>query len=274
MATVPTNRHVTIKALEKLLRIKTISPTGLPTRPPTGLPTRPPTRLPTRPPTRLPTRSSGSPLRLDKLDDDARYNILQKYSELVNKPKIIAKKLIDTIKSDFDSEEDREKAKIILETITDIDTINEIRHIINKRIELGNKHNTIWRLIQERFTELVVVEKQREKLKDLNSIVKTFESDFTKIKKDKRSISRLKTRSKSEEKKIFDNLDTIFLIIKEEQAKAKNILTRAYLKTLLNMNISDKQRMIEKTVKEVEDNVMKELVKARILLKKIKSIVI
>lgn len=260
MATVPTNRHVTIKALEKLLKIKTISPTGLPTRPPTG----------------LPTRSSGSPLRLDKLDDDARYNILQKYSELVNKPKIIAKKLIDTIKSDFDSEEDREKvnserekAKIILETITDIDTINEIRVIIdNQKKQLGNKHYSIWYLIQERFIELVVVEQQREKLKDLNSIVKTFESDF-KIKKDKRSISRFKTRSKSEEKNTFDNLDTIFLIIKEEQAKAKNILTRAYLKTLLNMNISDKQRMIEKTVQEVEDNVMKELVKARILLKKI-----
>jgi hypothetical protein len=270
MATVPTNRHVTIKALEKLLKIKTISPTGLPTRPPTG----------------LPTRSSGSPLRLDKLDDDARYNILQKYSELVNKPKIIAKKLIDTIKSDVDSEEDREKvnserekAKIILETITDIDTINEIRVIIdNQKKQLGNKHYSIWYsiwyLIQERIIELVVVEQQREKLKDLNSIVKTFESYFTKIKKDKRSISRFKTRSKSEEKNTFDNLDTIFLIIKEEQAKAKNILTRAYLKTLLNMNISDKQRMIEKTVQEVEDNVMKELVKARILLKKIKSIVI
>jgi len=270
MATVPTNRHVTIKALEKLLRIKTISPTRLPTR---SL---------TRPPTRLPTRSSGSPLRLDKLDDDARYNILLKYGELVNKPKIIANKLIDTIKSDFDSEEDRkkvnserEKAKIILETITDIDTINEIRVIIdNQKKQLGNKHHSIWYLIQERFIELVVVEQQQEKLKDLNSIVKTLESDFTKIKKDKRSISRLKTRSNSEEKKLLDNLDTIFLIIKEEQAKAKNILTRAYLKTLLNMDISDKQRMIEKTVQEVEDNVVKELVKARILLKKIKSIVI
>ena len=34
------------------------------------------------------------------------------------------------------------------------------------------------------------------------------------------------------------------------------------------MNINDKQRMIEKTVQEVEDNVMKELVKARNLLKK------
>jgi len=36
------------------------------------------------------------------------------------------------------------------------------------------------------------------------------------------------------------------------------------------MNNSGKQRMIEKTVKEVEDNVMKELVKAGILLNKIK----
>ena len=194
--TVPTNRYVTIKALEKLLRIKNLSLTGLPTR--------------------LPTRLPVSPLRLDKLDDDARYNILLKYDELVNKPKLIANKLIDTIKSDFYSEEDRkkvnserEKAKIILETITDIDTINEIRVIIgNQKKQLGNKHHSIWNLIQERIIELVVVEQQQEKLKDLNSIVKTFESYFTKIKKDKQSISRLKTRSNSEEKKILDNLDT------------------------------------------------------------------
>jgi hypothetical protein len=255
------NKSVSIATIEKLLKINQ------------QLPTRLTTRLPTISHVRSPTRSP-SPLRLNDLKEDIRYKIAHEYSNLVNKPKNIAEELIKTIISDFENEKDREKvnrerdkAKTILETIADINIIDEIYRFVIENKQLISNNNvmlSILYLINVRKIELEVVEQQKQKLKDLNYIVKTLESQFTKIKKD------TKSKSNSAANKILNDVDTIFLIIKEEQDKAKKILTRDYLKTL-NINISDKQRMIEKTVKEVEDNVKKELDKANNLLEQIKK---
>jgi hypothetical protein len=227
----------------------------------------------------------SSPLGLKDLIYDVRYKISRDYNDLVNKPQIIANELIEVIQSDFENETDknkvdseRDKAKIILEPITDINIIDEIRQIINDinyKKSLGYKYFSIFYLIQEKFIELVIIKNEKQKLKDLNDIVKILESQFTKIKENIQSQQTLnrtvnRTSNRTTIQNLINNVDTIFLKIKEEQDKANKILTRNYLKTLIKKNISDKQRIIEGAVKEVEDNVKKELDKANNLLEQIK----
>jgi hypothetical protein len=131
-----TNRQVSIATLERLLRNKENPHTGLPI----------------------------TKLRLDELGEDSTSKILQMYEELVNKPKNIAEKLIETMKSDDESE--RERARDILGTITDIETIEKITSIIAKT-ELSNdrQHYPILYLLYERIKELQAVEKHQKNLK-------------------------------------------------------------------------------------------------------------
>ena len=128
-------------------------------------------------------------LGLNDLSEDLRFLISNKYSKLVNKAKNIAQKLIDIMKSDIenstqhnDALNERIEAKNILKTITDIDTINEIRNIIdNQSKQLGKYYFPIFVLIQERFIELVAIINQQKKLEILNNEEKNLKSKLTEI---------------------------------------------------------------------------------------------
>lgn len=217
-------------------------------------------------------RNKGNPhtkLRFDELGEELTSKILEMYDELVNKPTIIAEKLIETIQLDYDSEEDRlkvdnerKRAWDILETITDIDTINEIRSIITHK--KGQKYYTrlaILNMIYHRINELITLENSKKRLKILKSQVKLLENKLSTVclKRREKSIQlELKLAKKSKQSKSDNEEDEKIYFIKTEISRmkedAKKILTRAHLKTL---NWYNRDKIIEKTVDHFADNVLK-----------------
>lgn len=222
-----TNRHVSIATLERLLRNKGNSHTKLP--------------------------------RLDELDEDLTSKIIQIYDELINKPKIIAEKLINTIQSDYDHEKDhlkvqdeRKRAWDILETITDIETLNEIIEIISHNEVQIYLRYAILNMIYHRYNELETLEKEKERLKILKSKVKLLENKLSIVYLKRREKSKSKqSKSDNEEDEKIYFIKTKISRMKDE---AKKILTRAHLKTL---NWYNRDKIIEKTVDHFEDNVLK-----------------
>ena len=208
---------------------------------------------------------------MNDLSEDLRFLISNKYSKLVNKAKNIAQKLIDIMKSDIenstqhnDALNERIEAKNILKTITDIDTINEIRNIIdNQSKQLGKYYFPIFVLIQERFIELVAIINQQKKLEILNNEEKNLKSKLTEINnilnkeiiniadiKYEHIFDAIKLQFK-EAKKIFDEINKYFINIKKLQDEAKNILTQNYRNTL-SAKLSERQRSIENTILKIE----------------------
>lgn len=214
-------------------------------------------------------RNKGNPhtkLRFDELGEDLTSKIIQIYDELINKPTIIAEKLIETIQLDYDSEEDRlkvdnerKRAWDILETITDIDTIKEIRSIITHK--KGQKYYTrlaILNMIYHRINELITLENSKKRLKILKSQVKLLENKLSTVflKRREKSIQlELKLAKKSKQSKSDNEEDEkIKTEISRMKEDAKIILTRAHLKTLDWYN---RDKIIEKTVDHFADNVLK-----------------
>ena len=210
-------------------------------------------------------------LGLKDLSEDLRFYITNEYSKIVNKAKNIAKKLIEIMKSDYENptqyEEalnERIQAKKILKTITDIDTINEIRHIINNQSkQLGNYYFPIFVLIQERFIELVVIINQQKKLEILNNEEKNLKLKLTKIKhilnNEIKNITDVKYNHIYNDIKllfeettiIFDIINNYFINIKNSQNEAKKILTQNYRNTLPD-ELSERQRIIEDSILKIE----------------------
>lgn len=155
---------------------------------------------------------------------------------------------------------ERIQAKKILKTITDIDTINEIRHIINNQSkQLGNYYFPIFVLIQERFIELVVIINQQKKLEILNNEEKNLKLKLTKIKhilnNEIKNITDVKYNHIYNDIKllfeettiIFDIINNYFINIKNSQNEAKKILTQNYRNTLPD-ELSERQRIIEDSI--------------------------
>ena len=273
-----------IAPIRSVMRAPTRAAMSAPTRSVMRAPTRSVMRAPARSVMRAPRRAAMSaPARaamsapakqsfgLNDLSEDLRFYITNEYSKLVNKAKNIAEKLIEIMKSDYENPtqykealNERIQAKNILKTITDIDTINEIRHIINNQSkQLGNYYFPIFVLIQERFIELVVIINQQKKLEILNNEEKKLKLKLTEIKhilnNEIKNITDVKYKHIyndikllfEETTNIFDKINNYFLNIKKSQDEAKKILTQNYRNTLSD-ELSKRQRIIEDTILKIE----------------------
>jgi len=199
---------------------------------------------------------------LNDLSEDLRFYISNEYSKLVNKAKNIAEKIIGIIKSDYENPTQRKEAlnervqaKDILKTITDIDTINEIRHIINDQSKkLGNYYFPIFFLIQERFIELVVIKNQQEKLEILNNEEKKLKLKLTEIENNLSNITDVEYKDIlqfEEAIEICHTINNYFINIQILQDEAKNLLTQKFRDTLPD-ELGKRQSIIEDTILQIE----------------------
>jgi hypothetical protein len=199
---------------------------------------------------------------LNDLSEDLRFYISNEYSKLVNKAKNIAEKIIGIMKSDYENPTQREEAlnervqaKDILKTITDIDTINEIRHIINDQSKkLGNNYFPIFFLIQERFIELVVIKNQQKKLEILNNEKKNLKLKLTEIENNLKNITDVEYKDilqYEEAIEICHTINNYFINIQILQDDAKNLLTQNFRNTLPD-ELGKRQSIIEDTILQIE----------------------
>ena len=238
-------KPVNPKTVERLLGITYRPPprptpraTTRPTPRATARPTPRATARPTPRATARPTPRATAPIL--RLNGDILRKIAETYSEMVNKPKEIAEKLVEATKKS-----EKSKVKNILETITDIKRLAEIRRIISDNYDDGTEKLTdLILLIMSKNIELLVVKKQQEKLRVLKVKVIAFKHNL-------RVLKDTGYKYNFDIREILESGYDIVRKLKIEQDKANNILTPNYIKTLPE-NIHERQNSIEKSISECE----------------------
>ena len=196
---------------------------------------------------RATSRTSPRTPPILRLDEDSLRKVFEKYSEMVDKPKFIAEKLLEAFKSNPDdtiSPRERKMARNILET-TDLDTLYKIWHIV-ETVEPRNE-KVVYSL-NERRLHLLLLKHHNDTLENLNYKVENVKAVFNILK----MRIKLKKINTLEIKERVEEIDTILETIKETLMNAK--ITEKYIKTL-PYNMCERQRIMEKNIKEKEKEV-------------------
>uniref|UniRef100_A0A6C0LP92 Uncharacterized protein n=1 Tax=viral metagenome TaxID=1070528 RepID=A0A6C0LP92_9ZZZZ len=211
---------------------------------------------------RATTRTSPRTPPILRLDEDSLRKVFEKYSEMVDKPKIIADKLLQVFKSnpyDTISPIERKRARNILET-TDLDTLYKIWSIV-ETVEPRNA-NVVYSL-KEREIFLLLLKNHNDTLETLNDKVENVKAKF---KSDKKML-------KFEDEEITDRVKRVDTILEKINNNLMNTkITEKYIKTLPD-NISESQRIMEKNIKEKVKEIEKLLDEAMNLISLINQII-
>jgi hypothetical protein len=196
---------------------------------------------------RATSRTSPRTPPILRLDEDSLRKVFEKYSEMVDKPKFIADRLHQIFKSNPDdtiSPRERKMARNILETI-DLDTLYKIWRIV-ETVEPRNAKVVF--SLKEGKIHLLLLKHHNDTLEKLNYKVENVKAVFNilNMRINFKKINTLEIKEKVEE------IDTILETIKETLMKAK--ITEKYIKTLPD-NMCERQRIMEKNIKEKEKEV-------------------
>jgi hypothetical protein len=213
---------------------------------------------------RATSRTSPRTPPILRLDEDSLRKVFEKYSEMVDKPKFIAEKLLEAFKSNPDdtiSPRERKMARNILET-TDLDTLYKIWHIV-ETVEPRNE-KVVYSL-NERRLHLLLLKHHNDTLENLNYKVENVKAVFNILK----MRIKLKKINTLEIKERVEEIDTILETIKENLMNAK--ITEEYIN--LPNNIDESLRKMEQNIKEKEKEFEKLLDEAMNLISLINKII-
>jgi len=220
---------------------------------------------------RATSRTSPRTPPILRLDEDSLRKVFEKYSEMVDKPKIIADSLHDVFNSNPNntiSQDERKNARNILET-TDIDTLNKIMLIVRTKKPINA--NVVYSLKEREILLLMLkhhndtLEKLNDRLEKLNDRLENVKANF--------NINILNQRIKNtlDIKERVERVDTILKTIKDNLMDAK--ITEKNIKTLPDKTICEIQRIMEKKIQEEKNKIEKLLDKAMDLISLINKII-